>query len=124
MAMDTLQRAQASRHGGCSFVTKFLTRAQAITKADEQVTLLSISEADRETIDLVLSQLLAKKTQLEELDQTFATAITVKQDLEDETADVEMYHFNLTERITILQKYFSASAAKSKSQPSGPSTQM
>ena len=91
MAMDTLQCAQASRHGGCSFVTKLLIRAQAITKADEQVTLLSISEADRETIDLVLSQLLVKKTQLEELDQTFATAITVEQDLEDETADAEMH---------------------------------
>jgi len=96
-----LQRTQASTHSGRLFVTKLLSKAQAITDADEATPLL-ISEADREAIDLILSQLLAKKAQLEELDKSISEGITMEQDLADEIANAEMYHFNLTEWIITL----------------------
>ena len=73
--MDALQRAKASRRGNRAFVTKLLTKAQGITEA-EGATPQSISEVDRETIDLVLTQLDTKKRQLEELDESVLAAIT------------------------------------------------
>ena len=110
--MDTLKRACGSRHGGRSFVMKLLTKAEVITEAGNQVTPLQISEVDRETIDLVQTQILAKKTQLEELEQTIAAALTKKQELEDEVIDAEMYHFSLAEHINKLQKFTTATVAK------------
>ena len=110
--MDKLQRARASRRGGRSFVTKLLTKAEGITLASEDVSPESISIEERETIDLVLTQLTAKKPQLEELDQAILAAITTEQELEDEVTDSEMYHFTLTERINALQKFSSAFVPK------------
>ena len=103
--MDTLQRARASRRGGRSFVTKLLTKAQAITESYTDDTRESISSEDREGIELVLTQVSSKKRQLEELDQTIAAALTTEQELEDEVGDTEMYHFNLTERMASLRKF-------------------
>jgi len=103
--MDSLQRARASRRGGRSFVTKLLTKAEAITMASDDVSPESISMEDRETIDLVLTKLAEKKSNLEELDQTILAAITSEQELEDEVMDSEMYHFDLTERVAALQKF-------------------
>ena len=114
--MDALQRARASRRGSRSFVTKLLSKAQAITDADE-ATPQTISEPDRETIDLILNQLSTKKRQLEELDETILVATTTEKDLEDEVTEVEMYHFHLTEQITSLQKFSTAFVAK-KTTPS------
>jgi len=111
--MDTLQRARASRRGGRSFITKLLSKAQVITDADG-ATPLSISEEDRETIDHILSQLLVKKTQLEELDRTICETIAVEQDLENEIEDTEMYHFSLSKRIITLKKFCSPSTTKSE----------
>ena len=91
-------------------MTKFLAKAQAIIEANAEVTPESISKEDKQTIDLVLSQLAAKKRQLKELDQSILAAITTEQNLEDEVTDSEMYHFNLTERFTALKKFSSASA--------------
>ena len=114
--MDTLQRARASRRGGQSFITKLLSKAQAITDADG-ATPLSISEEDRGTIDHILSQLLAKKTQLEELDQTICETIAAEQELESEIEDTEMYHFNLIERIITLKKFLNPPATKNVQPP-------
>ena len=114
--MDALQRARVSRRGSRSFVTKLLSKAQAITDADE-ATPQTISEPDRETIDLILNQLSTKKRQLEELDETILAATTTEKDLEDEVTEVEMYHFHLTEQITSLQKFSTAFVAK-KTTPS------
>jgi len=69
LEMDKLQRTRGSRRGGCSFVTKLLSKAEGITLASEDVLPESISSEDRETIDVVLTQLAAKKPQLKELDQ-------------------------------------------------------
>ena len=77
--MDNLQRAKASRRGGRSFVTKLLSKAQTITEANAEPTLESFSTSDREGIDLIISQLTAKKRQLEELDQVIASAIATEQ---------------------------------------------
>ena len=118
--MDNLQRAKASRRGGRSFVTRLFTKALAITEADDEVTPDSISEADRETIDLVLKQLSTKKRQLEELDQTIAATIKDEKELEDEVEEAETYQFDLLERIAALQKF---SSAKRANQPPGPSAQ-
>ena len=57
-------------------MTKLLAKAQAIIEADVEVTPELISKEDRQTINLMLSQLAAKKCQLEELDQTILVAIT------------------------------------------------
>ena len=73
--MDNLQRTEASRCGGHSFVTKLLSKAQTITEANAEPTLELFSTSDREGIDLILSQLTAKKCQLEELDQVITSAI-------------------------------------------------
>ena len=118
--MDALQHAKASRRGGCSFVTKLFTKVHAITEADDEVTPQSISQADKETIDLVLSQLSAKKCQLEELDQTILAAITTEQELEDEVTDAEMYHFELAEKIAMLGKFSTASTTTRTNQPAPP----
>ena len=114
--MDALQRARASRCSSRSFVMKLLSKAQAITDADE-ATPQMISKPDRETIDLILNQLSTKKCQLEELDETILTATTTEKDLEDEVTAVQMYHFHLTEQITSLQKFSTAFVAK-KTTPS------
>jgi len=82
-----------------------LTKAKGITLASEDVLPESISSKDRETINLVLTQLPAKKPQLEEIDQAILAAITTEQELEDEVTDSEMYHFTLMERITAIQKF-------------------
>ena len=118
--IDALQHAKASRRGGCSFVMKLFTKAHAITEADDEVTPQSISQADKETIDLVLSQLSAKKRQLEELDQTILAAITTEQELEDEVTDAEMYHFELAEKIVMLGKFSTASTTTRTNQPAPP----
>ena len=110
--MDKLQCARASRRGGHSFVTKLLTKAEGITLANEDVLPEFISSEDRETIDLVLTQLAVKKPQLEELDQAILAAITTEQELEDEVTDSEMYHFTLMERIAAIQKFFSTYVSK------------
>ena len=115
--MDALQRAKASRRGGRSFVTKL---AHAITEADDEVTPQSILQADKETIDLVLSQLSAKKCQLEELDQMILAAITTEQELEDEVTDAEMYHYELAEKIATLGKFSTASTTTRTNQPAPP----
>ena len=117
---DALQRAKASRRGGRSFVTKLFTKAHAITEADDEVTPQSISQADKETIDLVLSQLSVKKRQLEELDQTILAAITTEQELEDEVTDAEMYHFELAKKIATLRKFSTASTTTRTNQPAPP----
>ena len=53
------------------FFMKLLNKAEAITESDaDEATPLSISKADKEAIDLILSQLLAKKAQLEEIDKS------------------------------------------------------
>ena len=113
--MDNLQRAKASRRGGCSFVAKLLSKAQMITEINAEPTLESFSTSDREGIDLILSQLTAKKCQLEELDQVIASAIATEQELEDEVADTEMYHFVLNEHMATLQKYSSSSSSQASS---------
>jgi len=41
----------------------------------------------------------------------------MEQDLEDEIADVEMYHFNLTEQIITLRKFSNSSITKSVQPP-------
>ena len=112
--MDNLQCAKASRRGGRSFVIK-LSKTQTITEVNDEPTLESFSTSDREGIDLILSQLTAKKRQLEELDQVIALAIATEQELEDEVADTEMYHFVLTERMATLQKYSSSSSSQASS---------
>jgi len=119
--MDTLQRAKASRHGNRSFVTKLLTKAQGITEA-EGVTPQSISEADRETIDLVLNQLSSKKRQLEELDESVLAATTSEEDLEEKILDTQTYQFDLTEQIEALKKFSSVSILK-KNTPSSSAQQ-
>ena len=58
--MDTLQRAKASRRGGRSFVTKLFAKAETITQTNVD-SLESVSPEDRASIDLILSQLAAKK---------------------------------------------------------------
>ena len=77
--MDTPQQAKALRHGGCSFVTKLLAKAEMITQANVD-SLESVSTEDRASIDLILSQFVAKKLKLEELDHAIAAAKTVEQD--------------------------------------------
>ena len=73
--MDSLQCARASRHGGFSFVTKLLAKAQKITKANVETAPQLISAADRAEIVLVFSQpVLHERMQLEELDQAIASA--------------------------------------------------
>ena len=119
--MDTLLRAKASRRGNRAFVTKLLTKAQGITQA-EGATPQSISDVDRGTIDLVLTQLDTKKRQLEELDESILAAITSEGDLEEETLDVQMYQFDLTEQVEALKKFSSANFAK-KDTPSSSAQQ-
>jgi len=93
--MNTLPRARASRRGNRSFVTKLLTKTKGITDA-EGATPQSITETDRETIDLILGQLTAKKRQLEELDESIAAAITSEEELEDKIIEAQLYQFDLT----------------------------
>ncbi|XP_065895991.1 uncharacterized protein [Dysidea avara] len=120
--MDATQRARASRRGGRSSVTKLLAKAHAITQPGTEVTPQSISQANRDTIDLVLSQLSVKKRQLEELDQIILAAITTEKELEDEVTDTEMYHFELAEKIASLKKFSMPSTPNITSQPSPPTS--
>jgi len=62
---------------------KLLTKAEGIMSSDD-VSPESISKEDRETIDL--TQIVTKKFNLEELDQTILAAITAEQELESEVA--------------------------------------
>ena len=77
----------------------------------DQVAPQTISETDREAIDLVLDQLSAKKHQSVELSLHAAT--TSAEDLEEEVLDTEMHHFELLEQIATLKKFSSLSAQKS-----------
>ena len=110
--MDTLQHVKASSRRNRSFVTKLLTKGRSITDT-QGVTPQKISETDRETIDLVLDQLSAKKRQLVELDEAILAATNSAEDLEEEVLDTEMYHLELSEQIATLKKFSSLSAQKS-----------
>ena len=91
---------------------KLLTKGLSITDA-QGVTPQTISETDREAIDLVLDQLSAKKRQFVELDQAILAATTSAEDLEEEVLDTEMNHFELSEQIVTLKKFSSLSAQNS-----------
>ena len=65
-----------------------MTKGQSITDA-QGFTPQTISETDREAIDLVLDQLV-------ELDEAILAATTLAEDLEEEVLDTEMYHFELS----------------------------
>ena len=90
---------------GYSFVTKLLNKVEVITMASDDILPESISKQDRETINLMLTQIVATKSNLEELDQAILAAITSEQELEKEVTVSEMYHFELTELVFALQKF-------------------
>ena len=104
--MDEAQRLWIKRRGLKGSVTKLLAKANDILSVElETVNLNSTSQARRLLASTTVTQLTAKKGQIERLDDTIADAIQEEEELETEVCEADTYQTTLEEHIAFLEEF-------------------
>jgi len=114
--MAELNRNRVKRHGLKGSVTKLLAKVEDVLSAElETVNLDSTPESQRLLAATTATQLTAKKSQIEKLDNAIVAAIEEETELEAEVCDADTYQTTLEERIVFLEEF-----VKRASQPTTP----
>jgi len=104
--MAEVQRNRVKRRGLKGSVTKLLAKVEDILSAElETVNLNSTPEFWRLLAATTATQLTAKKSQIERLDDAIVEAIEEEMELETKVCEADTYQTTLEERIIFLEEF-------------------